>query len=60
MIYFAVDDIDDAYAELRSRGIAFRGAPHLIHRYPDGTEEWMAFFDDMDGEILALMSQVRP
>ncbi|HEX6998385.1 MAG TPA: VOC family protein [Gammaproteobacteria bacterium] len=60
VIYFAVDDIDDAYEELRSRGIAFRGAPHLIHRHPDGTEEWMAFFDDMDRAPLALMSRVPP
>jgi len=60
IIYFVVDDIDDAYAELRSRGIAFRGAPHLIHRHPDGTEEWMAFFDDVDGSPLALMCRVEP
>ncbi|HEY8518749.1 MAG TPA: VOC family protein [Gammaproteobacteria bacterium] len=60
VIYFVVDDIDDAYAELRSRGIAFHGAPHLIHRHPDGTEEWMAFFDDRDGSLLALMSRVPP
>ena len=25
-----------------------------------GTEEWMAFFEDLDGKILALMSQVEP
>lgn len=58
VIYFAVDDIDDAYAELRSRGITFRGAPHMIHRHPDGTEEWMAFFEDLEGSLLALMSRV--
>jgi len=46
--------------ELRARGIAFRGAPHSIHRHPDGTEEWMAFFDDVDGSPLALMSRVAP
>lgn len=60
VIYFAVDDIDDAYAELRARGIEFRGAPHLIHRHPDGTEEWMAFFVDLDGGLLALMSRIPP
>lgn len=37
----------------------FQGAPHLIHRHEDGTEEWMAFFTDPAGNTLALMSQVR-
>jgi len=60
VIYFAVDDIDDAYAELRARGIEFPGAPHLIHRHPDGTEEWMAFFVDLDGSLFALMSRIPP
>jgi methylmalonyl-CoA/ethylmalonyl-CoA epimerase len=39
--------------------VEFRGAPHLIYRHEDGTEEWMAFFDDPDGHPLALMTQVR-
>jgi DNA-binding CsgD family transcriptional regulator/catechol 2,3-dioxygenase-like lactoylglutathione lyase family enzyme len=60
IIYFRVDDIDAAYNDLSSREIEFRGAPHMIARMPDGTEEWMAFFDDMDGQPLAIMSQVKP
>jgi len=60
IIYFSVDDIDDAYAELRARNVVFRGAPHLIHRHPDGAEEWMAFFEDRDGALLALMSRIAP
>ena len=60
ILYFKVDDIAAAYADLSGRGITFRGAPHLIHRHPDGVEEWMAFFDDVEGGVLALMSQVRP
>ena len=59
-LYLRVDDIAAAYAELTARGVEFKGAPHLIHRHPDGTEEWMAFFKDPDGRFLALMSQVRP
>lgn len=57
-LYFRVPDIHAAHAELTSRGVSFRGAPHLIHKHEDGTEEWMAFFDDPDGHPLALMSQV--
>jgi catechol 2,3-dioxygenase-like lactoylglutathione lyase family enzyme len=59
-LYLRVDDIGAAYVELRARGVEFNGAPHLIHRHPDGTEEWMAFFKDPEGRFLALMSQVKP
>ena len=60
VLYFRVVDINAAHDELHSRGVSFRGAPHMIFKHPDGTEEWMAFFDDMDGGLLALMSEVRP
>jgi catechol 2,3-dioxygenase-like lactoylglutathione lyase family enzyme len=59
ILYFGVEDIEAAADALQARGVAFRGAPHMIHRHPDGTEEWMAFFDDPEGQPLALMSQVR-
>ncbi len=58
-IYFRVPDIHAAHRELESRGAVFLGAPHLIHRHADGMEEWMTFFNDPDGKVLALMSQVR-
>lgn len=47
----AVKDIEKA--------VAFQGEPHLIHRHEDGTEEWMSFFADPEGNTLALMSQVK-
>lgn len=62
-LYFWVDDIDTAYAELRSKGIEFNGQPHLIHRDDtgifgkSGEEEWMAFFSDPSGNILALVTR---
>ncbi|HSC13605.1 MAG TPA: VOC family protein [Gammaproteobacteria bacterium] len=59
VLYLRVDDIGAAYSELSARGVEFNGAPHLIYRHPDGTEEWMAFFKDPEGRFLALMSQVR-
>jgi methylmalonyl-CoA/ethylmalonyl-CoA epimerase len=31
----------------------------VVHRHGDGTEEWMAFFNDPDGRRLAIMSQVK-
>lgn len=60
IIYLGVADIQQAHDALRGRGIEFINAPHLIHRHPDGTEEWMAFFKDPEGRPLALMSRVRP
>ena len=59
VLYLRVDDIGAAYSELGARGVEFNGAPHLIYRHPDGTEEWMAFFKDPEGRFLALMAQVR-
>jgi DNA-binding CsgD family transcriptional regulator/catechol 2,3-dioxygenase-like lactoylglutathione lyase family enzyme len=60
ILYLRVADIRAAYEELRARGVEFHGAPHLIHRHADGTEEWLAVFKDPDGRALALMSQVKP
>ena len=60
ILYFRVPDIGAKHAELLSRGVEFKGAPHMIHRHADGTEEWMAFFLDPEGRPLALMSQVKP
>jgi len=60
ILYLQVPDIEQAFAELKSRGVEFADQPHRIHRHPDGTEEWMSFFKDLEGRLLALMSQVKP
>jgi DNA-binding CsgD family transcriptional regulator/catechol 2,3-dioxygenase-like lactoylglutathione lyase family enzyme len=59
VLYLEVPDIGAAHAVLGARGVTFTHAPHMIHRHADGTEEWMAFFEDPDGRPLALMSQKR-
>lgn len=59
VLYLRVADIAAVHHELRSRGVEFINAPHLIHRHADGTEEWMAFFKDPEGRSLAIMSQAR-
>ena len=59
MIYLRVPDIVKAHDELRSRGVEFTNAPHMIHKHADGTEEWMAFFKDPEGRPLGIMSQVK-
>ena len=58
VLYYKVPDIREAFAALTGRGVAFEGQPHLIAKMPDH-ELWMAFFRDPDGNLLALMSEVR-
>jgi methylmalonyl-CoA/ethylmalonyl-CoA epimerase len=53
-----VDDIDAVYTDLKSKGVDFRNAPHLIAKLPDH-ELWMAFFRDGEGNTLALMHEKR-
>jgi DNA-binding CsgD family transcriptional regulator/catechol 2,3-dioxygenase-like lactoylglutathione lyase family enzyme len=59
ILYLRVPDIQATKDELEARGVKFTHAPHMIHRHEDGTEEWMAFFEDNDGRPLAIMTQVR-
>src|SRR6478752_3310614 len=58
ILYFTVDDIQHMHQVLLSRGVMFRKEPHLIARLPD-REVWMAFFDDTEGNTLALMAEPR-
>ena len=60
-VYFRVADLQAAYEELSGRGANFvvGGEPHLIAELPDH-ELWMAFFRDPDGNLMGLMSEVRP
>ena len=58
VLYFRVDDISVSYDNLRSRGVEFEDAPHMIFRYESGMEEWMAFFKDLDDHFTAIMAQV--
>jgi DNA-binding CsgD family transcriptional regulator/catechol 2,3-dioxygenase-like lactoylglutathione lyase family enzyme len=60
ILYFRVEDIHAAYAELGARGVVFFNAPHLIYRHPDGAEDWMAEFRDNEDRPLALSAQVQP
>jgi methylmalonyl-CoA/ethylmalonyl-CoA epimerase len=59
VLYFKVADIAAAYRDMTTAGVTFRGEPHLIAKLPDH-ELWMAFFDDSEGNTLALMHERRP
>lgn len=57
VIYYAVDDIYQAYEDLGSKGVAFKGVPHEIGKLGDVTV-YMAFFNDTEGNLLAIQSEV--
>ena len=59
ILYFRVPDVRTAHQALEDRGVVFTHAPHMIHRHEDGTEEWMAFFNDNEGRPLAIMAQAK-
>ena len=59
VLYLMVDDIQATHEQMSGRGIEFINKPHMIHKHEDGTEEWMAFFNDPDERPLAIMSQVN-
>lgn len=63
--YFEVDDIDAALRRLRDGGVAVENEPHVIFGHEDdtlgpaGTDEWMAFVRDTEGNLVGLVEQ-RP
>ena len=58
IVYYRVADIDMAHAELERLGVEFLRGPHLVARL-DAIEVWMAFFEDTEGNTLAITSE-RP
>ena len=57
IIYFKVDDIQSAFEILTGRGVQFNGTAHRVAQMKDH-DLWMAFFHDVDNNLLALMSEV--
>ena len=57
VIYFNTDDIQARTRELQRAGVPFMGEPHMVAKMGN-TETWMAFFEDTEGNHLALMSEV--
>ena len=59
IIYFKVPDINQAHQQMKSRGVEFVDQPHLIAKLPDH-DLWMTFFRDSEGNLMGMMSEVRP
>jgi methylmalonyl-CoA/ethylmalonyl-CoA epimerase len=58
VLYYAVDDIQQAHATLVSRGVSFAADPHMVARMPDH-ELWIAVCRDSEENFVGLMSEVR-
>ncbi len=58
ILYFAVPDIHSAHAKMKELGAHFEDQPHLIAKMPDH-DLWMTFFRDTEGNLMALMSEVK-
>ena len=63
--YFAVSDIDATVSRLRAGGVEVETDPHVIFSHDDdtlgpaGTDEWMAFVRDSEGNSVGLVEQRR-
>lgn len=58
VLYYRVDDLDQAFAAFSERGVKFLDTPHLVAKLPDH-ELWMTFLKDSEGNTLALMAEKR-
>jgi len=57
IIYYKVTDLRETCKSLTAKGVAFESKPQLVARMPNHAL-WMAFFRDLDGNLLALMSEI--
>ncbi|MFF1254277.1 VOC family protein [Pseudarthrobacter sp. NPDC058329] len=64
LLYLQVPDVTSSVDELKGRGVEVVDAPHVIYSHTDGrlgpagTDEWMAFIRDSEGNTLGLVSQL--
>lgn len=56
LVYYRVADVERAFAEVTGRGAPALSAPHVVNR-DAGTELWMAFVADPDGNPVGLMAE---
>jgi predicted enzyme related to lactoylglutathione lyase len=65
LLYLRVDDIDATLERLRAAGVPVESEPHVIFGHDDdtlgpaGTDEWMAFVTDSEGNHVGLVEH-RP
>lgn len=57
VLYFHVEDIQQAYENYKEKGIVFIDEPHVVAKMGQ-TETWMVFFKDTEDNMHGLMSEV--
>src|SRR5450631_159437 len=57
IVYFTVNNIQQAHAELSANGVQFEREPHLVAPMPTH-DLWMAFLRDSEGNLMALTSAI--
>lgn len=61
LVYLGVDDVAATVERLRSRGVHVESEPRVIFSHDDdtlgpaGTDEWMAFLRDSEGNLVGLV-----
>jgi methylmalonyl-CoA/ethylmalonyl-CoA epimerase len=66
LIYLKVDDVHATIESLRADAVEIVTAPYVIFRHTDdslgpaGTDEWLSFVRDSEGNLLGLLSHKRP
>ncbi len=66
LIYVSVDDIEATVERLRKADVPIEAEPHVIFSHSDdtlgpaGTDEWMAFVRDSEGNMVGLVEHRRP
>lgn len=57
IVYYDVSDIQGTAEVLKSRGVELESEPHAVADLGDRTL-WLAFFQDSEANVLALMSEI--
>lgn len=64
LIYLGVDNVHEKVEELRAAGVTIQSESHVIFSHEDdtigpaGTDEWMAFIIDSEGNTVGLVSRL--
>jgi predicted enzyme related to lactoylglutathione lyase len=57
VIYFQVENIKETYEKFTNEGVSFMDEPHIVAKM-GGTETWMTFFKDTEGNTHAFISEI--
>lgn len=58
VIYFQVENIWETYKKFTNAGVSFIDEPHIVAKM-GGTETWMTFFKDTEGNTHAFISELE-